>query len=172
MDNLQIDAILKNNPITREKYIGCFMEKVLPFEKRNGFMIINVESDSSKMGHWILFFACSDHVIFFDSFGFRPINYTSNINLYYNSFKTCIIATKDAIQSPTSLVCGAYCIYIAYFLCSNISIRVIIQRLKNKNSDKIVERFIMMLSGNNKACNQTMCPTHTFKTLCKIVCKC
>ena len=87
-------------------------------------------------------------------------------------FNIKIVACKKPLQNPTSLVCGAYCIYIAYFLCKKYSLKVILNRLENKNSDSIVEKFVIKLAGQSDVCRKKFCPTFTFNTICAQKCFC
>ena len=64
MDINQIDNISRNNPVTKHTYIGCFAENKMPIKPENGYMIVNNESDPSKMGHWILIYKNNDNIIF------------------------------------------------------------------------------------------------------------
>ena len=84
MDNNQIDNISKNNPVTKYTYIGCFAENKMSMNPENGYMIVNNESDPSKMGHCILIYKNNDKHYFFDSFGFHLSIYRGNIASYCN----------------------------------------------------------------------------------------
>ena len=37
----------------------CFAENKMPMKPENGYMIVNNESDPSKMGHWIIYILAS-----------------------------------------------------------------------------------------------------------------
>ena len=65
MDSNQIETISKGNPTTKYSYLGCFPEKSIPMKKKNGFMIVNNESDPNKMGHWLLIFNDDKNPYFF-----------------------------------------------------------------------------------------------------------
>ena len=174
MDNNQIENISRNNPVTKHTFIGCFAQNKMPVKPENGYMIVNNESNPKKMGHWILIYKNNDKHYFFDSFGFHPSIYGGNIASYCNTYNNIQLLLKKPIQSNNSYVCGAYCLYVAYYLCKNISVEKIITRFSKRNlhNDKIVEKFIMDVSGNQHSCNKNMCGVLTFKTVCKNLCKC
>ena len=138
-------------------------------------MIVNIQSKASTMGHWILLYAQDTKIIFFDSFGLTPDIYMGNISKYFNSFQRSIMATRTAIQDYNSYVCGAYCIYFAYFLCTGTPIHVIAQRFppkKGLKNDSRVEDFVMGLAGNRSVCTRELCSALTFNRLCRKNCNC
>ena len=50
MDNNQIENISRNNPVTKNTYIGCFAQNKMPMKAENGYMIVNNESNPKKWG--------------------------------------------------------------------------------------------------------------------------
>ena len=183
MNTIQIDEILRNNPVTKNEYIGCLasdqLSNIKKHIKNKCFFITNTLSSGEKgMGHWLLFYVDYNDVLFFDSFGFKPENYN---NIYITNFvrsynpKNVFIALTYPIQSASSLLCGAYCLYVGYHLCKNIPIERILTKF-NKYSrvsnDRKVEQFLEEMTGTITECNAFMCPTMTFKETCKSICNC
>ena len=84
----------------------CFAENKMPMKPENGYMIVNNESDPSKMGHWILIYKNNDKHYFFDSFGFHPSIYVGNIASYCNTYNNIQLLLKKAIQSSQSHMMG------------------------------------------------------------------
>ena len=92
--------------VTKHTYIGCFAENKMPMKPENGYMIVNNESDPSKMGHWILIYKNNDKHYFFDSFGFHPSIYVGNIASYCNTYNNIQLLLKKVIQSSQSHMMG------------------------------------------------------------------
>jgi hypothetical protein len=175
MNNLQIDRIIYNTPTTKSGYLGCFSARDMPMSPRIGFMVINVSTSTSDMGHWVMFYSNGQRIIFLDSFGFSPNVYAGNISEYFNSFEYCTVAINKAIQNNHSYVCGAYCIYYIYYLCKNISLGVINRRFHTKTklrNDIKVEKFVMNLTNTRQTCVRDMCSLYTFNTKCEKICNC
>lgn len=176
MNNLQIDFVLKSTPITRNKYNGCFNISTLSINNvKNGIYIVNTESNISKMGHWILFYVNKKCVIYFDSFGNPSSFYGGNIDKYYNTFPCKRILTTYPVQYKYSLLCGGYCIYIAYNLCRNIRPCNILLTLSSRNrqrNDNTIENFLFHILGLKDICNKYFCGTKTFQSHCRQTCLC
>jgi hypothetical protein len=175
MNNLQIDQILRNTQTTKSGYLGCFSADNIPMGSKVGFMVVNVASNGSAMGHWVMFYSNGKRAIFFDSFGLSPNIYLGKIAKYYNSFEYGTAAIEKAIQNSNSYVCGAYCIYYIYYLSKNTPLSVINRRFSHKTklgNDKRVEKFIMKLANRGQICIRDMCTVSMFNTKCQIKCKC
>lgn len=172
MNSLQINSILQQHPSTRSVYNGCFTENFLPNCHSRGIYVINTESKPRKLGHWVLF-VCEPHsVIFFDSFGFHPEFYSHNIANFFNKFNTKHILNTNALQMTTSLLCGAYVIYIAIQLRYKPynSILKVFKVNKPSYNDRLVKTFLYKLLGNKSSCVHSYCPQITFAERCKGKC--
>lgn len=176
MDNLQIDYVLNSTSVTKHKYVGCFNIALLNVNNmQNGIYIVNTEKNVHIMGHWILLYVKKHCVIYFDSFGMLPSHYGGNIEKCYHSFNCKRIINKSPIQYKYSLLCGAYCIYVAYHLCRNISYVNILSKISSKNrikNDIVIEDFLFRVLKMSNICNRRLCGTVTFKSHCRLKCEC
>jgi hypothetical protein len=163
MDNHQIESILANDSLTRSLFNGVYPENGIPNRYMRGFIIVNTISNPNEMGHWLLLFSNSVFdVIFMDSFAFTPNVYGGNIEMYCSKFKNVVLFNKYPIQSANSLTCGAYCIFIAFKLCANMSVNSIRRLLpysNKKKNDRVVECFVNckinsdVMMCENRKCN-------------------
>ena len=175
MNGLQIDSLLRNLNTIKRWYHGTFTEASIPFnliEKNNIFFIVNTVSNVAIMGHWVLIFINKNVLYYFDSYGNLPPD--NNIMKFIKTFprKRYLINVKS-LQSNNSFVCGAYCIYLAYFKCKGISFPSILARFsRNKrNNDKKVLRFLFKLIDNK--CVGNFCPRLMFNESCNdYLCMC
>ena len=176
MKNLQIYFVLKSTPITKNKYNGCFNISTLNINiVKNDAYIVNIKSNIFKMGYWIIFYVNKRCVIYFDSFGNPPSIYGGNIDKYYNIFSCKRILTTFSVQYKYSLLCGGYCIYIAYNLCRNIEPGNILLTLSSRNKkryDSKIEIKLFHILGLKDICNQYFCGTKSFQSHCRQICLC
>ena len=109
------------------RIVGVFPSDRLPKEPpplNTSWGLIANTDDSRKPGsHWIAFYFNHQNKTgeFWDSLGQKPSYY----NRYFEPFlkrhcKTYSINTR-VIQSPTSTVCGLYCLYYLLFKCKTKS---------------------------------------------------
>ena len=183
MDTIQITDILRDNPVTRNFFAGCFAADQLPEIIINGrktfFFITNILTSKERgMGHWLLIYIHRDSVLFFDSFGLHFKYYNSSyINNFLLQFKpdNVTIAVSHPLQAERSLVCGAYCIFISYHICNNYNLEKILNKFskysRNSNDRKVII-FLEKLTGTRNHCNKFICPTVTFHDMCKSKCNC
>jgi len=105
ISNIQIDNILSRK--LGRTYKGCFARNKLPDTLFNGYYVINLDEGSGT--HWVCMSVRTDHIIYFDSFGFicpnEVLRIKGNREIYYSTHE---------IQNMNSVACGFYCIY---FLC-------------------------------------------------------
>ena len=176
MDNYQIDRVAKGNKITSVMYKGCYPANFLSPKYEEGFFIVNTSTKPNEMGHWLLFFNDGNSLNFFDSFGFHPKMYGGPIAKYFMGHRKAKIVTEHSLQNPASFVCGAYCIYFAYFMCKNLRHCDIISKFDVNNTrknDKIVEAFVFSLTGDPDCCSKKyICGVLTFNSTCKKYCLC
>ena len=137
------------------RWLGVFARDELPYltrEIRPWCLILNTDPKDQPGTHWLALYAPKDGPIeLFDSFGFSPITYSLNslnpMHLLYS------------FQSPTSSVCGHYCIVYIYLRSRNKSLSQIFHLLLNiSNRDLWVKRYIHNLQNLFrilKPCNRT-----------------
>ena len=110
--------------VTKHKYVECFnIASVNVNNVQYGvyiyiyIYIVNTGEKIHMMGHWILVYINKRCLIYFYSFGRSPSHYGGNIEINYHSFTCKRVINKSPKQYKYSLLCGAYCIYVAYQLC-------------------------------------------------------
>jgi hypothetical protein len=123
MNTSTIERIIQSNSVTRNTFIGVYPIDLLPtVDNYPCYVIVNTTTSDKNYGHWILLYIkCEKEAIFFDSYGRKPslVNNGQLFNDYLSKFN--VTYNKHVLQSRYSNVCGYYCIYVAYFLCQNIS---------------------------------------------------
>ena len=109
------------------RYMGCFMADecggVFPTQLGlTSFGIINIlpsYSPTSVMGHYVLLAHTGDTLVCFDSYGMDVGRYSPYIATYIRRCKSVgfrIISIRRRLQGAGSLVCGLYCLLMAYIL--------------------------------------------------------
>lgn len=181
MDNHQISKILTSNPVTKKYYIGCFSSKTIPHGLNGtGFLIVNSGYKKNIIGHWLLFYFNNGKIIFFDSFAKDPLHYGGKILTFYLSYNNRRLALQRPSQNEKSMLCGAYCIFVGYYLCKGYSIDKLVKLISFTNkikNDRIVEQFLYRLTGG-KACNYrdriniSICYSRVFNSFCHGKCHC
>jgi len=127
------------------------------------------------MGHWILFYIKDFRLYYFDSFGLSPIDYGWDIDHFYTTYtgyKTKVFHT--AIQNDTSYVCGAYTIFISFYMSMDYSlfyIKSLFTRNRRRNDSFIVSRLYSLV-GLDIECNQNFCSNLMFFEKCRKFCSC
>ena len=76
MNTVQITEILRNNPVTRDLFLGCFssdqLAEIQINLRKHYFFITNIlTSGKNEMGHWLLFYIYNKDLLYFDSFALR-----------------------------------------------------------------------------------------------------
>ena len=150
MDSNQIYEIVRNSNILSSTFRGIHnvgtIQNVRPV---NGFLIVNVVDNPNIMGHWVLIFFRNSTVYFFDSFGKLPVFYDVRLRNYINSFlSNKIVVYAKPIQANDSLVCGAYCLYNAYYMTLGRSVYNIKKKFKftcKRLNDRLVVIFVLKI---------------------------
>ena len=142
MDTLQINNVLRRNPVTRTLYIGCYPADRIPVMRRfPSAMVVNLDPSHLPGTHWVAIYAPSRRVAYYmDSLG-KPAEgpiYDSlrrNFGPFHRFWQP--------IQSPASTVCGQYAIFFIYTAALGFPVaRMRSLLLRNRNPDKYVEEFV------------------------------
>ena len=130
---------------------------------------------SNEIGHWLLFYKRNSCLYFFDSFALNPIAYGGAISkLFYNFPLHKIHGISDQVQSDSSYVCGAYCIFFANLMSNAYAIHRI-NSIFSKNTEKndlIVTNFLYNMIGIKISCSKHFCPSIVFNSRCRKFCCC
>jgi hypothetical protein len=112
LSNFDINNLCKK----LKSFKGTYMRDELKSLKRSESesLIINYDLSKNSGTHWVLLFIKNKECIYFDSFGLTPPpeveQYCSGLSSrQYNSLP---------IQEPDSVLCGHYCVYVAWKLDS------------------------------------------------------
>ena len=116
LTTLEIDRILKQNPVTRNNFIGTFPACIIPNVKKQMYSFVSNTHAHDRPGeHWNSWVINGETVIFFDSFG-RNV-YDPMLPEYYRDFVKTFKYVKCntvQIQDLDSIACGYFCIHFIY----------------------------------------------------------
>jgi len=166
MNGLELESIVLKDPAMRNKYAGCFNTDNMPSElRRDNFIIVNVSSDVTIIGHWCCFLMTRDaQLIFIDSLGNSADYYGGGISKFYTSYngiKRCVIDYR--LQSEHSLLCGGYVIYFLYWFYRHCKFNRLLKKLLNRRRNyQRIEKFLFRINGMRRNCSNTLCPRRTF----------
>jgi len=126
MNTLEINRIIKNNPILNKYYCGIYPSDLLPDNPQKPcYFVVNTDPAYLPGKHWIVIHIDKfGKIEYFDSFGRAPLqrNFVEFIQKYGKSF----IYNKEQIQSNTSTTCGKFCILYIAFRANGLSMKEII----------------------------------------------
>ena len=145
LSTLEIDRILKNNPVTKKEFIGTFPACIVPTPRDRYAFITNTHSHEKPGEHWNSWVVDKDSVLFFDSFG-RDINDPTLPDYYRDfigSFRN-VRFTSVQIQDFKSIACGYFCIHFIYVMSLDLSYEHFVNDYSSdlKLNDVIVNNFI------------------------------
>ena len=152
---------LSNNEISDIKnresvhWLGVFARDKLPDDlnsKRPFALILNSDPSDKPGQHWLAMYGpATGPIEFFDSYALPPSVYA------LNTF--ALTYSRTPLQSPTSAVCGHYCLFFLYIRSHGNSFQTIIRHLKQKYSvDSYVREYINKLQARFRSispCNRT-----------------
>lgn len=144
MDALQLSHILSHDTSTSPFFKGVYARDTLPPLQINSCAIVNADDSSSPGSHWLALFLKTQKIVeFFDSYGNSPDFYGIDTS-YYSKIEWNSIV----FQSPTSNVCGQYCIYFLYKRCQGHSMYSIVDVLYQKRkTDFQIYQFVKKKYG-------------------------
>ena len=121
-------------------------------ESRPWCFILNTDPKDQPVTHWLALYAPrAGPIELFDSFGFSPINYSlDSLHLLHLGYP---------LQSPSTSVCGHYCIVYIYLRSRDKSLSELFHlHLNISNRDSWVARYIQKLQSLfriRKLCHRT-----------------
>ena len=115
MDAGQIENILSNTNVSKDKFLGVFASNNIPVPKKIKKFPCCFVANTGRVGtlgeHWVACFVNSPkHIEYFDSLAELP-NY--DISVYLNLFDKVLI-NRRIVQYPFSDTCGHFCICLLY----------------------------------------------------------
>lgn len=119
LTTIQLDNILLNVSVTREKYIGAYPSCIFPKSRKKMYAFISNTDEHDESGqHWCAWVVKDETIYFFDSFGREPTDET--LPVYFKDiikeFKH-IQYTNTRIQGWSSKACGYFCTHFIYVIC-------------------------------------------------------
>ena len=146
------------------RWLGVFARDELPDvggEIRPWCLILNTDPKDKPGTHWLVLYASSDGPLeFFDSYGLPPSYYS------LNSLEPLYLLYS--FQSPSSSVCGHYCIVYVYLRSRNKSLSQMFHLLLNiSNRDVWVKRYVHNLQNIFRILK----PCHRTGQCCQLKCQ-
>lgn len=145
METDLINKILRENPLTRRNYQGCFpSDKIPTLPQYPSSLVVNLDPHKLEGTHWVALFAYGHDlgVSYFDSLDI-PIE--RRIRKFLSTFKT-IYKNSNPIQSPLSSNCAHHCICFIYFLSLGFTLENYLDFLTSQyDPDLFVKDFSNML---------------------------
>lgn len=125
MDEIEINAFLKENKKTKNHFLGVLAYDELPHTQPDGFYIVNTGHSETVGIHWVVILKEGNIMEFFDSLGKTPDYYTSRIEQYLLRNGKYYKMNIKRLQGQSD-VCANYCILYGYFRCINYSMEDIL----------------------------------------------
>jgi hypothetical protein len=124
MNGLSLDRYLKQCAITKPYYAGVYAIDTVPSLSGSNktlprFYLVNTDRAEGPGEHWIiLFYVSSNFLEIFDSMGQSPQAYDKCLAASFSGTPGLIVSyTNKRLQSLSSNVCGAHCLFFAYKKC-------------------------------------------------------
>ena len=146
------------------RWLGVFARDELPNltrESRPWRLILNTDPKALPGTHWLALYGPSGgRIELFDSFSLPPINYNlDSLDSLHLSF---------SLQSPSSSVCGDYCLVYIYLRSHSYSLSDIVYLFsKISDRDSYVQRYIHNIQNELRILN----PCHCTGQCCKLQCQ-
>lgn len=146
MNNLELEAILKNLPVT----VCCADDLPSIVKKRPHFYLTNTSKCQESGLHWTVFyFPKKGPCEFFDSLGEYPETYHRRFRNVLINNGPDYLYTSNAIQPDYSNKCGLFCIYFIHKRCMNISYAMMLRNFSKTNLDVNDERVMQYVKRLN-----------------------
>ena len=146
------------------RWLGVFARDELPEftrEIRPWCLILNTDPKDKPGTHWLALYApLASRFELFDLFGFSPIMYRLDVlDPLHSSY---------SFQSPSTSVCGQYCIVYIYLCSHNYSLYDIVDVLTDiSNRDEWLKQYIYNMQIRLRILN----PCHLTGQCCKLQCQ-
>lgn len=160
MNTLEIRRALQDLPTLHKDVFAA--DDVPIIWPRPVAYVFNCDKRSQPGSHWVAVFVDSlGHGVFFDSYGLPPIIPQHRRGIREN----CVIYRWNTrqLQSDTSSLCGAFCIYFLFHMSLNNDLDSFCNIFKDNlnDNDRIVKRYLDRIKKK-----------HVIDTLCANTQKC
>ena len=165
------------------RFGGLYMSDSLPryVSGSNIFYVINTAStddNANTMGHYILLYISHSYLVYFDSFGLPLDSYPLAISRFVraNIGRRNYVDLGTRVQHELSLTCGAFVVYVAFFLCRGGIVRAcaMLGRFSRNyaHNDELVLTFLYARFGRSlPACSRTFCIPNATRPRCITDCQ-
>ncbi len=118
---------LIDNRVTEPFFDGVYSkDNLVDIESKPRLVISNTACSSQLGKHWVLFFFKGETVEFYDSLGKDLFHYGLEFQNFAFKFARTVKQTGKRTQPENSKLCGAYCLFYAYWRCKGKSMKEII----------------------------------------------
>lgn len=141
MDEIEINAYLSKNEVTKDNFLGILAYDELPNIQPLGFYVVNTGHSSTIGKHWIVILKKDNSLEYFDSLANKPMYYSPDIEQYlYRSCQYYKMSLKR-IQGSSNL-CGNYCIIYSYLRYKKYTMEQILNMFSfNEEFNDILVKF-------------------------------
>lgn len=146
MNSSNIEFVCFSDKQIKKFFRGVFAKNIFESSFSNYCMpneynifIVNSQDvdNTAPHSHWLLFLISNTKNIYFDSYG-------KDLSFYNFQLPNFNWETADfRCQSSDSNLCGAYCIFMAYWLSLGKSLRYILNKYFCKDQLRLNDRFII-----------------------------
>jgi len=130
MDNIQMNKILKNCPVTSHDFQGVYNADEIPWEKQQqmphqkSFFIFNLSDSDEEGTHWVCIMLAGYRTpIYFDSYGLEPNNPDFE-NFMENRYQF----NSQPLQHPTTTNCGQWCMYFVFHMAQDLAFECMLKK--------------------------------------------
>lgn len=150
MNSLELHRILSRDPYTARYFIGVFPSDKIPvIHLTPAALVVNNQDSRHRGEHWLALWVIDNQTIeFFDSMGLTPSAYGRDISAFVNQYPV-VHWNKIRLQSFTSNVCGAYCVYYIVNRSKGFSLNIVIRNLAGRRNDFRMFQFVKKRYGVN-----------------------
>ncbi|KHF23991.1 ADP-dependent glucokinase [Solemya velum gill symbiont] len=146
MNNLQIECIVRENPVLSRYVVGVFSTDNLPkyVSARPSAYICNTDPSDLSGQHWVVFwFEDATRVEFFDSFGHDPIYYSLHFTRFWTVNADICYYNSVRVQRNDSDTCGHHVLYYLSPKSRRVSMTRLIDTLVTKGDpDDFVRGYV------------------------------
>ena len=139
----ELDRILKNNPVTKNIFLGTYPSCMSPKTSKKKYTFITNTVNHELGGvHWCAWFVDGNTMHFFDSFGRHPNDVTFSYGEIFKGFK--LKYNKKQVQDFSSSTCGHYCIQFLYIFSLGLDLDSMLNDYSSnfKENDILVYDFV------------------------------
>jgi len=143
MDSIQIDSVLRTDPVVGPTFQGVFPADKLPDISYPASIVVNTKGSKHPGEHWVaIHFDKSGSAYYFCSYGLGPM--VKKIENYIEKNSVSYKWNTGCLQSPFSSVCGQYAMYFLFLRCCELEPEEIVLPFSEDlcENDRRVKNFV------------------------------